>query len=62
MLLPRRQLKPRTFRAGVGQTIMVGGCGRVDILAAPAATIYLTVWASEDIVCHMGKTDSAEER
>lgn len=62
MLLPRRQLKPRTFRASVGQTILVGGLARVDLLHLPAQTIYLTVWASDEVSCHYGRTDKAEER
>ena len=62
MLLPRRQLKPRTFRASVGQTILVGGLARIDLLHLPAQTIYLTVWASDEVSCHYGRTDKAEER
>lgn len=61
-MLPRRQLKPRTFRASVGQTILVGGLARVDLLQLPAQTIYLTVWASDEVSCHYGRTDKAEER
>ena len=62
MLLPRRQLKPRTFRASSGQSILVGGLARVDLLQLPAQTIYLTVWASDEVSCHYGRTDKAEER
>ncbi|KAL3133955.1 hypothetical protein ABBQ32_008402 [Trebouxia sp. C0010 RCD-2024] len=62
MLLPRRKLKPRTFRATVGQTILVGGLARVDLVHLPAQTIYLTVWASDEVSCHYGRTDKADER
>lgn len=62
MLLPRRRLKPRTFRASVGQTIFVGGVLRIDVQSSPGATLYVTVWASDELVCHFGKTDSADER
>lgn len=62
MLLPRRQMKPRTFRASAGQTIFVGGLARVDLVQIPAQTIYLTVWASDEVACHYGRTDKADER
>ena len=62
MLLPRKRLKPRTFRAAIGQTIFVGGVLRVDVLESPGETVYATVWASEELVCHLGKTEGADER
>ena len=62
MLLPRRKLKPRTFRAGVGQTVFVGGVLRIDVQDSPGATLYLTVWASDKLICHFGKTASADDR
>jgi hypothetical protein len=62
MVLPRRPLKPRTFRLGVGQSVAVGGLARLDVLGCPGATLYLTVFASDEIVCHLGKTETAEER
>ncbi|EIE24775.1 hypothetical protein COCSUDRAFT_10321, partial [Coccomyxa subellipsoidea C-169] len=62
LLLPKRRLKPRTFRAAAGQTVFVGGVARIDVLTSPGATLYLTVWASDDLTCHFGKTEGAEER
>lgn len=62
MLLPRRKLKPRTFRASVGQTILVGGLARMDLMHLPAQTMYLTIWASDEVSCHYGRTDNADER
>ena len=62
MLLPRRQLKPRTFRASAGQTIFVGGLARFDLVQIPAQTMYLTVWASDEVACHYGRTETAGER
>ena len=62
MLLPRKRLRPRTYRLGEGQSLLLGGCARVDVVASPGATLYLTVWASDDVICHLGRTDSAEER
>jgi len=31
-------------------------------VSSPAATIYLTVWVSDQVACHFGKTEGAEER
>ena len=62
LLLPKRRLKPRTFRAAEGQTVFVGGVLRMDVLRCPGATMYLTVWASDDLVCHFGKTEGADDR
>ncbi|EFJ17201.1 hypothetical protein SELMODRAFT_62387, partial [Selaginella moellendorffii] len=55
----RKELKPRTFRIKVGHSIQVGGYLRLDLLEAPARTIYMTVWASPFISLHMGKTERA---
>lgn len=62
MLLPRKRLRPRTYRLGEGQSLLLGGCARVDVVSSPGATLYLTVWASDDVICHLGRTDSADER
>lgn len=62
LLLPRGRLSPRTFRASVGQTILIGGVARIDLARCSRATMYLTVWASNNIKCHYGKTEGAEER
>ena len=62
MLLPKRPLRARTFRLGAGQTIAVGGVARIDVVTAPAATLYLTLWASDEVTTHFGKTEGADER
>ena len=49
MLLPKRPLRARTFRLGAGQTVSVGGVARVDVLTVSAATLYLTLWASDEV-------------
>ena len=41
---------------------MIGGLARVDVVDSPGATLYLSVFASDEIVCHLGKTETAEER
>lgn len=41
---------------------MIGGLARVDVLESPGATLYLSVFASDEIGCHLGKTETAEER
>ena len=62
MVLPRKQLKPRTYRLGEGYSIQIGGIGQIDVVKTPAATIYLTLYISDSIVTHMGKTSGAAER
>lgn len=45
MLLPRRQLKPRTFAMKMGQTLLIGGLARVDVKRTPkTGPLYLTLW------------------
>jgi len=60
MVLPRRPLKPRTYRLPAGGTVHIGALARVDVLQSPASTMYLTVWTSSDVVCHFGKMEKAE--
>jgi ribosome biogenesis GTPase A len=60
LLVPRRRLRPRTFRLGPGQSVALGGVGRVDVIACPGATMYLTVWAADALVTHLGRTESAD--
>lgn len=62
MLLPKRRLQPRTFRTASGYSILVAGLARLDILSCPTASIYLTFWAADQIQCHLGRTEYAEER
>lgn len=59
-VLPRKPLRPRTYRLPAGATIHLGALARVDVVDCPGATMYLTVWASADVVCHFGKMDKAE--
>jgi hypothetical protein len=62
MVLPRKQLRPRSYRLGAGQCLSIGGVARIDVLACPGATMYLTAWVSVEVTCHMGKTEGAEDR
>jgi ribosome biogenesis GTPase A len=62
MLLPRRKLKPRTFRCMVGYSVSIGGLARVDLVGAPGNSIYLTLWASDEVTHHFGKTENAEKK
>jgi hypothetical protein len=54
-------MTPRTYRIGAGYTLFLGGLTRIDIVTLPSATIYLTVWASDLLPLHMGKTATAED-
>jgi len=61
MLLPRRSLKPRTYRLGEGGTIHLGGLARLDVTSVPGTTMYVTVWVSDEVRTHLGKTDKAAQ-
>ena len=52
MVLPRRRLQPRTYRAEIGSTIHIGGLARIDVVDGPQRTMYLTVWVSGDVPTH----------
>jgi uncharacterized membrane protein YgcG len=54
------RLVPRTFRAAAGQTVLIGGVARIDVLDCPGATLYLTLWASPAVGSHFGKTERAD--
>ena len=41
---------------------VVRAVAQVDVVKAPTATIYLTVYCSDGIVTHLGKTAGAAER
>jgi len=60
LLAPPGRLAPRTFRAAPGQSILVGGVARVDVVESPGATLYLTLWASPAVGAHFCKTERAE--
>jgi len=34
----------------------------LQVVTAPAATLYLTLWASDEVTTHFGKTEGADER
>lgn len=44
-----------------GQTIHVGGLVRLDLDQASVQTIYVTIWASNSVSLHLGKTENADE-
>ena len=58
----KRQLLPRTFRLGAGQSVMLGGLARFDVLESPSATLYLTVFASMAVPCYMTRTDKLDAK
>lgn len=62
LTLPRRTLRPRTYRVGPDHTVCLGGVARLDLVSCPGATLYLTVWASDQVTCHVGKTQGAAQR
>lgn len=61
MIEIRKELKPRSYRVKVGQTVHIGGLMRLDVNQASVETIYVTAWASVHIPLHMGKVENANE-
>ena len=61
LLARQRAMLPRTYRLGENHTVFLGGLARIDIVKLPARTAYLTVWASDLLPLHMGKTETAGE-
>lgn len=61
-VLPRRRLKPRTYCIPIGNSILIGGLARIDAVSGPSSNMYVTIFVSDEIVTHMGKTVGAEER
>eukprot|EP00250_Pteridium_aquilinum_P011287 c19967_g1_i1 orf=71-2137(+) len=57
----RKELKPRTYRVTVGDTIHVGGLVRLDVKNISASSMYITVWGSTILTCHFAKTHKADE-
>lgn len=53
---------PRTYCVAAGSSLLLGGLARIDLVTCPSRTIYLTIWASDLLPLHVGKTESAEER
>ncbi|KDD76943.1 hypothetical protein H632_c59p1 [Helicosporidium sp. ATCC 50920] len=56
---PAGRFRPRSFRIAPGQSLLLGGGGRVDVVDAQTATIYLTLWAPDRMACHFGRSDRA---
>ncbi|GAB4842728.1 GTP-binding protein BRASSINAZOLE INSENSITIVE PALE GREEN 2, chloroplastic [Ancistrocladus abbreviatus] len=61
MIEIRKELRPRTYRIRVGQTIHIGGLTRLDLYQASIETIYVTIWASPNVSLHLGKIENADE-
>eukprot|EP00252_Welwitschia_mirabilis_P028076 TRINITY_DN9968_c0_g1_i1.p1 TRINITY_DN9968_c0_g1~~TRINITY_DN9968_c0_g1_i1.p1 ORF type:complete len:639 (+),score=60.61 TRINITY_DN9968_c0_g1_i1:115-2031(+) len=61
MLEIRKELKPRTYRIKVGQSIHVGALLRLDLIQSSVETIYVTIFASVHLPLHMGKAEKADE-
>ncbi|KAK2080751.1 hypothetical protein QBZ16_000605 [Prototheca wickerhamii] len=63
LLQGRRPFRPRSFRLGAGQSVLLGGLARIDVLSQEqGSTIYLTVWASDAVGCFLGKTEAVDEK
>ncbi|CAN6224242.1 unnamed protein product [Urochloa humidicola] len=55
----RKEMRPRTYRIKTGQSVHIGGLVRLDVEELTVGSIYVTVWASQLLPLHMGKTENA---
>lgn len=62
MLLPRSRIRPRSYRIAADQTLLIGAVARIDVIKVPQTTVYMTVFVSNEINLHLGKTETAQER
>eukprot|EP00199_Chlamydomonas_sp_CCMP681_P000330 CAMPEP_0119116928 /NCGR_PEP_ID=MMETSP1180-20130426/52557_1 /TAXON_ID=3052 ORGANISM="Chlamydomonas cf sp, Strain CCMP681" /NCGR_SAMPLE_ID=MMETSP1180 /ASSEMBLY_ACC=CAM_ASM_000741 /LENGTH=544 /DNA_ID=CAMNT_0007106131 /DNA_START=76 /DNA_END=1710 /DNA_ORIENTATION=+ len=62
LVLPGKSMQGRTYRTSAGNSVMLGGLARIDVLDHPGATLYLTVWVSPYVNLHLGKTEGADAR
>lgn len=58
-VLPRKTMKPKTFQLNPGQTLFLGGLGRIDFLAGDKTSF--TAYVSNDLYIHRTKTDQADQ-
>lgn len=56
---PQKPLKPATFQIKPGNTIFLGGLGRIDYVKGPATSF--TVYAARGVVLHRTKTTNADD-
>lgn len=60
LVQPRRMLKPRTYRFGTGNSLLIGGLVRLDLTSCPGRTLYVTIWVADMLTCYLGKTENVE--
>ncbi|MCI1290358.1 MAG: ribosome biogenesis GTPase YqeH [Lactobacillus sp.] len=58
-VLPRKPLKPATYQLEAGQTLFLGGLGRIDYVQGPKTSFV--VYVSRDLYVHRTKTSHAAE-
>eukprot|EP00741_Cyanophora_paradoxa_P024640 tig00022080_g23790.t1 len=59
VVVPRKKLRPATFRLTAGRSLFLGSMGRLDHVEGPP--ILATVFLSQEIVLHITSTDKADE-
>lgn len=62
LAIPKRMIRPRTFKFQPGMSLFVAGMGRLDFVRAPNdQAIRVTVFASDKLPVVIVNTDSAEK-
>ncbi|MDO4912422.1 MAG: ribosome biogenesis GTPase YqeH [Lactobacillus sp.] len=59
LIAPKKPLKPATYQLLPGNTIFLGGLGRIDYLKGPSTSF--TIYASRSLYRHRTKTAGADE-
>lgn len=57
---PKRRLNPKTYQISAGQTLFLGGLGRIDLISSQEKST-LVVYVSEDLYIHRTKTEKVEQ-
>lgn len=59
LVSPKKPLKPATYQLLPGNTIFIGGLGRIDYLKGPSTSF--TIYAARGVKLHRTKTSNADE-
>lgn len=59
IIMPKKEIKPKTFQLESGQTLFISNLSRVDFVKGDRSSF--TVYASDKIKIHRTKTESADE-
>ena len=59
LIAPKKPLKPATYQLNSGQTLFLGGLGRIDFVSGEKTSF--TVYTARGLYVHRTKTENADE-